>query len=97
MISNPIGVLCRALTLGLMFPLLAQADPASGPGPDARPQTDCGSLIKKAEASLPKMHNGVEKSAAQEELAGARTDLAKGDSTSCKTHVKNAVTAMQAK
>jgi len=59
MISNPIGVLCRALTLGLMFPLLAQADPASGPGPDARPQTDCGSLIKKAEASLPKMHNGV--------------------------------------
>jgi hypothetical protein len=87
----------QIVAVGILLPVLAQADPASGLESDPSPHADCGSLLKNAEASFAKMPDGVEKSAAKQQLAAARTDLAKGDSTSCQRHVKNAVMAMRAK
>jgi len=89
-------VLAGALVLGLALCLPAYADEASAP-PGADAAQSCQQMMDQARSSMAKMPAGVEKMAAQKELASAKVDMDKGEMTSCKTHVKNAMVAMRSK
>jgi hypothetical protein len=82
--------------LGMPLSVLAQtgAPQPSQPG-DSAPS--CRQMIDKAESAIVRMAAGVEKMAAQKEIASAKLDMAHGDSVSCNSHVKNAMQALQAK
>lgn len=97
MISAKSRVLCLAIAMGITSPMLAQADGSSAPVTDTGSPTNCEQLLKKAQAALTRMPNGVEKTSARQELSSAKTDLAKGQASSCETHVRNAMTAMGSK
>jgi hypothetical protein len=89
-------VLAGALLFGLALSMPAYADGTPAPsGTDAAPS--CQQMMDQAQSSMAKMPAGVEKMAAQKEIASAKVDLNRGDMTSCKTHIKNAMVAMRSK
>jgi hypothetical protein len=90
------NILAGAVSLGLALSLPAYADDTPVPPVDDTAQS-CQQMMDKLQSSLVKMPAGVEKMAAQKEIASAKIDRDKGDRASCKTHVKNAMEAIRSK
>jgi hypothetical protein len=94
--SMTASILAGAVSLGLALSMPAYADGMPAPASDGAAQS-CQQMLDQAQSSMAKIPAGVEKMAAQKEIASAKIDRDKGEMASCKTHIKNAMVAMRSK
>jgi hypothetical protein len=90
------NILAGAVSLGLALSMPAYADGMPAP-PDDDAAQSCQQMLDRAQSSVAKMTAGVEKMAAQNEIASAKVDRDKGEIASCKPHIRNAMVAMRSK
>ena len=89
-VISAVARICAAVLIGIFA---VQAD-GQGSVPVA-PVTTCQQMLNKVRPMVLKMPAGVEKMAAQKEIASAQTQLDKGAETECRTHVQNVTVAMK--
>ena len=88
-------VLNRVIACGVIAVFFqTQAERALCEPPPAR---SCSAMIKNAKALAGKLTDGVEKTAANKEIANGQSALEKGSEEECKAHITNALKAIQAK
>jgi hypothetical protein len=94
-VSVAAKIVAGTLLLSFSAAQLAQAD-GSQPSAAGQQTLSCRQMMDKARAMAARTPAGVEKMAAQKEIASARTDLQKGAETQCQTHIHNAMEALKA-
>jgi hypothetical protein len=95
MFSVSAKIAAAALIVSWSGVRLAQADDRAHPVAPAA--MSCQEMLEKAKSLVANLPSGVEKMAAQKELASAQIDLDKGAETECKSHVHNAAEAIKAR
>jgi hypothetical protein len=57
----------------------------------------CSAMMKDAKVRASRLPEGVEKAAAEMEIADSQSQLARGAESECKVHIKNAMMEIKAK
>lgn len=76
-------------------PVLAKADELNAVPASGQPAS-CRDMIVRIKPLVGRMPAGVEKTAAQQEIASAEFELKQGTEAECQTHAHNAAEAMRA-
>jgi hypothetical protein len=91
--SFPVSAAIAVLFSGTPLWLAHADDLSGGPGTHAT----CREMMEKARTVVAQTPAGVEKLAAQQEMASAQMELDKGAEPECQTHVRNALQAIKAR